>query len=238
MALLYPSNVMEHISWGATGIVFTFYERANSKSSSPFGEGIIMPVPKDLNNPMDISWEQTSLGSVGNAIAGNESFDWSGAIQTAGLKGLDNLMAMAGADQGKAEAIAGFQLGEIANPYIAMTFKSIGFRKFSMEFRFSPHNVGECQTIDKIVKQFRKVALPTQNGARIGYPGEMMISYLNFRDVWLPKFKRSVIEDVQVSYSGQGHFASMDNGFPAETVLNLKFTENELVWRKDVDLGY
>jgi len=243
MAKEYPSNLMELVGWGATAITFTFYKRPNSTTSTrdvDLGfDQVSMPVPKNLENPMDISWEQTELGATGNAIVkGNTDSLSSGGIITNMLEGVGaKLAGISGYDEGKAKAVMGASGREIANPYIAMTFKSIGFRKFSMEFKFSPHNVGECEDIDLIVKKFRKTALPYDRGPRIGYPGEIDIRYYNPNGTWLPRFKRSVITDVQVSYSGQGHFATMDNGFPAETVLNIKFTENELVWRKDVTAG-
>ena len=242
--LMYPHDIMKYLTWGATAIIFQFYDRKNSKTSTPFknefGDGIYMPVPKDLNNPMNISWEQASMGGIGAEMAGATTDGVS--IQSIFEKAGMNLASMAHVDQGKAEAVRGQLTREIANPYMVMNFKSIGFRQFAMEFRFTPHNVEECKTIDNIVKLFRAVALPFQNSKnspRIGYPGEMEISYLNLKGGmdWMPKFKRSVITDVQVSYSGQGHFATLENGFPAETVLNIKFTENELVFRGDIKTG-
>jgi len=236
----YPSNLDELIGWGATCIMFIFHKRPDSEVSIPdddLGVGaVMMPVPKNLENPMDISWEQTALGQIGNAVRGGAT-NYDSIIKS--MKGSigGNIMEALGGDKSKAEAAIGLKDGQIANPYMAMTFKSIGFRKFSMEFRFTPHNIGECNSIDLIVKKFRKTALPTVGG-RIGYPGEIDISYISSRGYWLPKFKRSVIEDVQVSYSGQGHYAQMDNGFPAETVLNIKFTENVLVDRDDITTGY
>lgn len=246
MALYYPQQIMKYIGWGATGIIFQFYDRPDSGKPVPFtafdDDTIMMPVPKDLNNPMAISWEQGSMGGVGAELAGatDTGVSWQNALEGLGM----NVAGMAGMDQGKAEAVRGQLTGEIANPYLVMNFKSIGFRQFSMEFKFTPHNEGECKTIEKIIKLFRAVALPRQIKAssRIGYPGEIRISYLNAKgqikgDTWLPEFKPSVITDVQVSYSGQGHFATLSNGFPAETVLNIKFSENDLVWRKDVVEG-
>jgi len=244
MALLYPDNLGELLDWGATAIVFNFYDRPDSQSDS-YVETVMMPAPKDLNNPMDIKWEQSEMGATANAIksalTGNEidGYGMAGSF----LAGIAKKAAgMAGVSEGKVRAIEGQATGSISNPYIAMTFQSIGFRKYSMEFRFSPHNISECKAIDSIVKIFRRTALPKGGGikgggARIGYPGEIEVMYVGRAMKWLPLFKRSVIEDVQVSYSGQGHFATMDNGFPAETVLQLKFTENVLVFSEDIKTG-
>jgi len=246
MSLTYPDNLKQLLDWGATGIVFNFYERPDSQSDSHI-ETVMMPAPKDLVNPMDIKWEQSEMGAtataVKSALTGNDIDGWSiaGNVLIGGAK---KLATMAGVSEGKVRAIEGQATGKISNPYIAMTFQSIGFRKYSMEFRFTPHNVSECRVIDNIVKIFRRTALPKggvnsngQGDSRIGYPGEIEVMYVGNAMTWLPLFKRSVIEEVQVSYSGQGHFATMNNGFPAETVLQLKFTENELVFSEDIITG-
>jgi len=235
----YPSNIGEIYTRNAALIVFSFIPRENSASSGGVADSCIMPVPKDLNNPMDIKWEQSELGQLANAVVGKEpNGSVSDSAANLGVGVVKKLATTAGMSEGKARAIEGLSTGRYANPYMAMTFQHIGFRRFSMEFKFTPHNSGECASITNIIKMFRKHALPI-GGARIGYPSEIDISYEGTPADWLPRFKRAVIEDVQISYSGQGNFATIaDNGFPVETIMSLKFAENTLVFSEDVALGY
>lgn len=232
MALVYPANLEELISDGAGGIMFSFYSRPNSQTSNWEGH-VQLYLPNDLRNPMDINWEQTSLGATVGEFTSNEGLS---AI-TGTLGGLVQQVFERGAEFANAKTVLEVSNRAIANPYIAMTFKSIGFRKFKMEFRFTPHSGTESITIDQIIKKFRRTALPSNLGGFIGYPGEMSISYMGNCSRWLPKFKKSVITNVDVNYTGQGFYAGMANGFPAETIMSLEFTENELVWRKDITDG-
>lgn len=239
MALTYPQNLLELIGEGAGGINFAFYERPNSQTSM-MGEMVMLYLPNNLRNPMDVNWEQTSMGKAGQTAinkfgnAGQER-NTSGLALEALKSGLSNVADMTGLIN--ATAVREYTAQAIANPYIAMTFKSLGFRKFSMEFRFTPHNSAESTIIDDIIKEFRRCALPTNNGATLGYPGEVQITYLGKCFRWLPMFKPSVITALDVNYTGQGFYAGMQDGFPAETILTLEFTENVLVFRDDVHSG-
>lgn len=232
--LTYPSNLPKLIEEGAGGMIFKFYDRPDSQTATDVGS-VQLYLPNNLRNPMDINWTQTSnKAAVGKALESND------VISADGIKGLFKGLAIdaavAGADFVNAKSITEQSNRRIANPYIAMTFESIGFRKYNMEFKFTPHSGHESHLIDQIIKKFRRTALPT-GGSFLGYPGEVHIKYVGNCKRWLPKFKPSVITALDVNYTGQGFYAGMVNGFPAETILTLEFTENVLVFRKDITPG-
>lgn len=229
-ALTYPSNLPQLIEDGAGGMIFSFYDRPDSQKAIPAGS-VQLYLPNNLRNPMDVNWTQTSnQAAVGQAVQdeGNLALNF--------LKGLTQQAAVTFADFTNTKSVIEQSQRKISNPYIAMTFESIGFRKFNMEFKFTPHSGHESHLIDQIIKKFRKIALPG-GGAFLGYPGEVLIEYVGHCKRWLPKFKPSVITALDVNYTGQGFYAGMVNGFPAETVLTLEFTENVLVFREDITVG-
>ena len=232
MALFYPNNLMEIVSDGGSAIQFTFYDRPDSQSSNL--DGVVqLYLPTDLRNPMDINWTQRENGmAVGKALENSGGQAVGGFLKGLGIDGLVKI-----ADFTQAKSLIEQKAGAIVNPYIAMTFESLGFRKFNMEFRFTPHNEAESWRIDEIITKFRRTALPTGGGASQGYPGEVEINYFGSCILWLPMFKPCVITALDVNYSGNGFYAGMKNGFPAETILTLSFSENVLVYRDDVHKG-
>ena len=234
----YPSNLADLIDNGSGGIQFSFYDRPNSQTSN-LGGMVQLYLPNNLRNPMDINWDQTENDQVVGRMVEANGF-WNS------LEGLGTGL-MAGSakslfDATNATEVTQQKKGVVANPFIAMTFKSLGFRKFSMEFKFTPHSGWESVLIDDIIKLFRRTALPeggkgVSGGGFFGYPGEVKIEYIGNCKRWLPKFKPSVITALDVNYTGQGFYAGMKNGFPAETILTLEFAENQLVFRHDVTAG-
>lgn len=230
MALTYPQNLSDLIDDGAGGIQFSFLGRPDSQTSN-MGQVVQLYLPNNLRNPMDVNWEQKE-----NGLATAKFLDESGATSGDSWLGMMANVGMKIADFANATSAIEQKTGTIANPYMAMTFKSLGFRKFQMEFRFTPHNKQESWDIDEIITEFRRCALPT-GGAMMGYPDEVMINYLGKCMTWLPMFKPCVITALDVNYAGQGFYAGMQDGFPAETILTLEFTENVLVYREDVHQG-
>lgn len=53
--------------------------------------------------------------------------------------------------------------------------------------------------------------------------------------MYLHRFKRSVITELTLDYTGTGMWTMLRNGFPTETVLTITLGEIEMVVREDVD---
>jgi hypothetical protein len=131
--------------------------------------------------------------------------------------------------------------GVIINPYIAMTFQGVGFRSFELTFNFTPHSRTESDSIHKIIKAFRAASLPDEalGGLGLTYPMEIDVEYIGAGADWLFKYKKCVLTNVDVDYTSVGFYASMDNGFPAQTRMVLRFSENNIITADDVlNKGY
>jgi hypothetical protein len=225
-----------------TFIHFTLYNRPDSQTATEDTQ-ILLYMPESLENPMSTSWEhgtnvdQWTKDNLGVGGSWSANID---RIQQSFNQKLTQVTDTSGYTSLQGEE-------KIANPYMAMTFKGIDFRSYSLTFKFTPHSEEESTTIQDIIKEFRKAALPsgcanTGVGASgdgyIGFPNEIDIEYEGLGAKWLNKFKKCVIEDLNVNYTGVGFFAGMTNGFPAETILTMKLTENLLVCREDIDKGF
>ncbi len=204
----------------------------------------------------------SGLGTaIGNAANGSFDFSgvgmptnidglWKNAAQIAGLRGAGELLSAAvklGGGSATAEDLIGASTGMTFNPYLTMLFQGVSFRNFSFTFKFVPFEPEDCDRIDEIITAFRKFALPEGRAAKnpdagpfLKYPGECDIKYL-WRDKenkYLHKFTRSVCTGVNVDYTGQGMFAVMRNGMPANITLTTSWSEINLVLAGDVEDGY
>jgi 1,4-alpha-glucan branching enzyme len=153
---------------------------------------------------------------------------------------------LSGSTAASGEDLRALATSKIRNPYLKMLFRGLNFRNFEYLFKFTPHTEEESDQVFEIIQEFRRAALPASSGGTEGkpdpnafkleYPKEVQIEYLYQGDThkWLNKFKRCVITDLNVNYTGAGFYASMRNGFPAQTELRLVFSEIELVYREDV----
>jgi hypothetical protein len=139
----------------------------------------------------------------------------------------------------------GALFGATRNPYLTALFRGIDFRTFEFTFNLFPHNQEEAETIDAIIKVFRQAYLPSYGSgvggkAILDYPLEFNISYKwgTKDNPYLNKFMNCVLVGLEVNHTGYGSWVSMKNGFPASTIIQLRFSETNIVTREDVARGY
>lgn len=244
MATLYYPELIKNSEAFPAHILFTFFERQSTQSSSP-QDFIHLYMPESFGQPNTVSWD--SSFKAGQAVAGTLS-----AAKNL-LTGGRNLLGpgfSAFLRQAQSVGAAAKDLGSIAsgmhlNPYYAQLFRSVDFRNFRYTFRFTPFSPGDCDTILEIINTFRRWSLPkSPTGSSLfslfEYPGECEIDYIfdSAPNRWLHFFKRSVITSLDINYTGAGIWTMMRNGFPTETVMNVTFSEIEIVLRDDVDAGF
>jgi len=235
MALYYPTNLSGFVGSkedGASMMHFKFFERPDSQSSI-YKQDIYLYMPDTVANNINTGWEQASIGKLARDYKdGRKSFT------EQGLKEMAVSGAKRFADTLLGEERISYATQEIINPYIAMTFKSVGFRQFELNFKFTPHNAKESKVIHTIIKEFRMASLPYRRTGTFSYPSEIEIEYLGRAKKWLFKYKRCVLTNVDVNYAGNGSYAEMVDGFPALTDLRLQFSENEIITAEDVNQGF
>jgi len=239
----YPQNLGDGDSQPAS-VQFQWYTRTTIKDSTP-GDTVVLYMPQEAMQPSTTSWDQEAFGIAGRyAYDKGRGFNHPGlldAAEKAGFSGATHAAQMVLGKFGSslsAEDVASASLGELSNPYLTMVFRGVDFRKFSFQFKFTPFHPNDAQMIFNIIQSFRKNSLPTHSAqsAFLGYPSECEIQYLwqGTPNTWLNRFKRSVCTKVDVNYTAQGMWAAMRDGFPASIIMNVDFTELDIVTADDI----
>lgn len=252
MAFLYYPPKIQNADLHPAYMEFKFFERKDPKGDT-LSDTIYLYMPERASQPSTVSWETEKFGIIGESIAGAAGNPWSvggafdGAMklgEAGAARGMSNLLAAAANALGgsvSAQGILGESTGKISNPYLTMVFRGVDFRNFQYNFKFFPFQESDCDMIDKIIKTFRGNSLPPGDiGAPLlKYPKEVAIAYKwrGENNKWLNNFKKAVITGIDVDYTPNGMFSVMRNGFPSCIEMNVKFSEIEIVLRKDVMEG-
>ena len=138
------------------------------------------------------------------------------------------------------------------NRFMESLFDSVGFRKFSYTFKFTPKNVQEVFEIRKIIKTFRfhmSPELPETGdfGRYFVVPAEFDLFYM-FRgdeNTWLNKISSCVLANMDVSYAN-GNYQTFrpvwgkgnEGAPPVEIEMKLDFQETSIITKKEILEGY
>jgi hypothetical protein len=237
----FPANVM-----------FTFYERTSTTSSS--AQDIIhLYMPENFGQPSTVSWDNSFRGGqavLGAASAGATAIGDAMSKVGGRFAGVSSWVSTIAGAVGKytapASDLAQLKAGMTLNPYLTQMFRGVDLRNFQFTFRLTPFSESDCDKIYNIIKIFRKWSLPSgpEGGASsiyLNYPGEVEVQYqwgADGENPYLHRFKRSVITELTIDYTGTGMWTMLRNGFPTETILTVSFGEIEIVVREDVENGF
>lgn len=165
-------------------IMFTFYERSSTTSSS--AQDIVhLYMPENFGQPSTASWDHSFSG--GQAVLGalgagaTAAADLASRISGGRTKGVTDWIASSMGALGKytapASDLAQLKAGMTLNPYITQMFRGVDLRNFQFTFRLTPFSEGDCDTIYSIIKIFRKWALPSGPARR----WQLYLSELSWR---------------------------------------------------------
>ena len=159
---------------------------------------------------------------------------------------LDSIANIAGADLNAKRAIAA-ATGRVMNPRRETLFVSPEMRKFEFAFEFTPRNFAESQAVNNIIMTLRKHAYPklAQGGYFYHMPAEFHLEYYSANpsggvseNKWLNKILPSVLQEVNVDYTGSGQVSMFDNNAPTHINMTLSFQEVELLHQDRILEGY
>lgn len=222
-----------------------------------FGDSeIILHISERVTSGYSANWETADIGGLVGAVA-------SGKMSAESLFGGGDLgtMAQSGGELGdyalrklgKIANVAGFDSlsnvieatsKKVENPYKEQLFRSMGFRKFGFDYRFSPRTAEEADTIfgDKgIIKTFLLHMHPTrsQNGLFLTYPSEFLIIYYHKgeENTFVRKISNCALTDMTIDYGAEG-FTTFENGCPTEATIRMQFTELETMTTDRIEGGF
>lgn len=190
--------------------------------------GIVLPIPKKINESQTITWEQDSATKVAASVGSLFTGPASSAAAASALGGAANFLS----------SMAGLQV----NPYLFMYFKSPNYKEFSFSWTFAPNNQRESRALANIINQFKANSLPTFGLTWMGYPNIALIRLMPSDLLGNLKFKPCAITSVLVDYTGAGPSFfksspgnSSSSGAPTVVNLTVNFKEIQLWDRNEIN---
>jgi hypothetical protein len=221
---------------------------------------IALHVSEKLSASYSANWDVADLGGL-LAAAGS------------GTSVIDSLTSADGADYiarklGKITSIVGGDLLQnaveastkrVENPYKQQLFKSMGFRKFAFDYKFSPRNEAEARAIfgdganevmdngnykkGGILYTFLRHMHPEKSKTTmfLEYPSEFLIVYYyqGRENQFVRKISNCALTNMSIDYGAEGMTSFYDTwGVPTECTIRLEFTELETLTGDRIQKGY
>ena len=193
----------------------------SSGARTPQG-GIILPIPKKINESQTLNWEAVSATST---LIGAVTSTFG---QQTGYKVAAQAQMVAAA-----ATMVGAETGIAMNPFLWMLFRSPNFKEHTFSWTFTPSNAQETETIRSIIRELKFNSLPKLDPTKLlyRYPMIALIKFMP-NDFFTFKLKPCAIAAVQVDYSGGGVPSFFKDGAP--TVINLTLSLKEIeIWTQD-----
>ena len=126
--------------------------------------------------------------------------------------------------------------GTILNPNMELLFNGPSLRQFSFAFKFTPRFQKEAQTVRTIMKAFKRNMAPKGAGGDfLKTPNIFEIQYKGKANQYLNRIKMCALQNVSVNYTGDGTFATYQDGAPISSVMTLQFQELTPVYNEDYE---
>ncbi len=207
-----------------------------NNASKHLQESIVLYMPDTITSEHGINYENTDFGFVGRGVAtaagnrevasiaksavGEIASTAAGAVQNltgANIKDLKNMYS-----------------GTISNNMMEVMFKGVNNRNPQFQFRFTPKSEQETLVIKEIIRRFKFYAHPYLKDGQINFftnPFIVDIVYMmkGEANTWLHRHSTCVIQNIRVNYSGAGEYSVLENDAPTATVLDLSFSELEIL---------
>ena len=133
--------------------------------------------------------------------------------------------------------------GAIFNPNMELLFNGPTIRSFRFQFKMTPRSQKEGQEVRKIIREFKRSMAPK---VTVAGPSDSNNLFLKTPDVFeltyrqgqkdhkfLNRFKQCVLQDISVNYTGEGTYATYDDGTPVSMIMDLSFKELEPIYDTD-----
>jgi len=238
----------------------TYEKLSNYKS-------VLLYMPEDISTGFRSSWGGKAMSNIARdamTAAGAEGFEKLKSAGDALFKTADRAVALTGAaairkaigkvtgDSLSNDDVFGAISGAILNPNVELLYQSTDLRNFQLNFNLVPRDEKESPIINEIIKQFKKVMLPSNTPGKVfgganpgivaGFikvPDLVKVSFMKGPDQHpvLPVYKMCALTQVDVNYTPDGAYATYRDGQPVAMTLTLNFQETKLVFAEDLDQG-
>ena len=192
-----------------------------------------------------------AMGRAGNAVKKGVK---EAAASAGGVAGLQSLLSKYFASQAigvfggnvSIDQILAREDGIIFNPNMELLFNGPTLRGFGFSFKFTPRTKDEAEEVKTIIRVFKQYMAPktTTSGAAsatsVTYLGTPSVFELSYRKgsgehPYLNKFKQCFLENMSVNYTGEGTYATYEDGEPISMIMTLQFKEIQPIYDVDYD---
>ena len=127
-----------------------------------------------------------------------------------------------------------------------LLFSDVTIRNFRFSFKLAPRNPKEAEQVKLIIRAFKRNMAPQAQGGTLQggsfFLNTPNIFKLRYRSgvkdhPFLNKFKQCFLSDMQTTYTGEGVYATYDDGTPVSMQLDLSFKEIQPIYDIDYDEG-
>ena len=131
--------------------------------------------------------------------------------------------------------------GEIMNPNMELLFNGPTLRTFRFQYKMVPRSKNEADHIKNIIRTFKKHMVPKVQGepvkkgekdktghhAFLRTPDVFELTYKTGGEdhKFLNRFKQCFLSNMSVNYTGEGTYATYEDGTPVSIILDLTFQE-------------
>ena len=236
---------------GGLGGLYGFAStKAAGEQRAVFGDSeIILHVSERVSASYGANWDVGDLGGAIGAIAAGQ-FDANMEVADYALRKAAKLGGLAGFDQ--LSNVIEATSKKVENPYKEQLFRSMGFRKFVFDYKFSPRNEFEAlqvfgkptrtkeEKIEGIIPTFLRHMHPTKSasGLFLGYPSEFLIVYYynGAENKYVRKISNCALVNMSIDYGAEG-FTTFKGGIPTEATIRLEFSELETLTADRIEKG-
>jgi len=240
---------------------------------TPFGN-VLLPMHPNISDANGVSWNEDRMnilqaqfgtaaynaisraGSIGNgksvgqflAAMGSDMVSTVGNI--AATPGLDKLIAGYFAGQAVSSNVLGRATGAVINNNLELLFDGPKLRTFRYNFRFTPRDAKEAQTVKDIIRLFKREMAPDQTPGYLFLttPNVFKLEYIYGREPskphpYLNLIKTCALTDFSVNYTPDGSYMTYE-GEPSMTsyTVDMQFSELEPIYKADQEtddgMGY
>ncbi len=200
------------------------------------GQGLISDLGSAISQSNALSGDNMKgvLANLGVAALGADV--GTSALVASALGGIG--AAGAGAALGSLGTGALRGAGIARNPHIANIFTGVNFRKHNFTYKLVAKNKQESDTIRDLIRNFKYHMAPDYRASDhiFTYPSQFQI-IIRAGD-YLFKIADSVLTTFDVNYTGEGSaYFFEDTNAPVSVTINMAFTEDTIVTKKEVRAG-
>ena len=188
-----------------------------------------------------------------NAMGQNVKAQLKKSTAEAAAKVVTGLASTLTGDQITANDVFGGISGVVRNPNVEVLFQSMELRTFDLTFKMAPYDNQDVQNMDAVIRLFKMAMLPQyklSEGTKVfgmdndfleaGFIQVPKLCAVNFmrgsgRNRFLPRYKMCAITDVNVNYTPDNVYATINRNMPVATELKISFMETKLVFSEDIE---